>query len=44
MQRKRIFGIVQNLLNIKPRERIAYKPPSISILGPPCAGKNQIVE
>jgi len=38
------FEDVRNLLEIRPRERLAYKPPSISILGPPCSGKNQVVD
>lgn len=40
----RIGEEIKNLLEIRPRERLAYKPPSIAVLGPPCSGKNQVVE
>lgn len=42
--KQEIYQRVKVVLEIKPRDKIAYRSPSIAILGPPCSNKKQIEE
>lgn len=44
VEKKLVFQKVKQILEIRPKEKIAYKPPTISILGSPCSNKHIIAK